>query len=70
MSVTRGEVIVFVEEHMPPSYVGKRAKVLRVSRITGSLTVELLDQVSEGIKAGHVITVSPYQVRSAMETRP
>jgi hypothetical protein len=65
----RGDVVVFREDRIP-SYGGKRATILRVSRITGDITVQLLDSVSEAIKAGQVVTVKPYEVRPATETRP
>ena len=56
----RGQVVVF-GPHVS-LFQGKRARIVSVSRITGGLTVELMDDVSEAYCAGRRLNVKPHEV--------
>jgi hypothetical protein len=63
--VKRGDV---VRVKMPGTTQQPRAHILRLSKVTGSLTVALLEDCG-AYKAGATINVPPYECRLDIETR-
>ena len=60
----RGDVVIFKTGVL----AGGRGKVLRVSRKTGGLSVELIEDKG-AYRKGEYVHVQPYDVQSATETR-
>lgn len=63
----KGDVIV-VKETASSILGGKRAVILRVSKRTAGLTIELLEDARPYSK-GSEVNVQQYEVRPAMEAR-
>lgn len=62
----RGDVIVF--KGAAPILDGKKGLIVRVSKQTGGLTVQLLEDAG-AYKRGAEVNVAKCDVRSSMETR-
>lgn len=63
----RGDVVEFNERI--PRLTGAKCQIVRISRITGGLTVKMIDRVGEAYAPGTELNVSAYEVRPAMLVR-